>query len=270
MEAPLLASPRDEPGDGADGADGAGKPVAATASDAANHDVEVTPFRAVRYALSLALLAFSIVLVVALIFTDNTRVAREANAWVALAVVVSDGRTTRLGTRWHRCFWTRLTAGRRAALPSSQVVAVSWLSMIEGQQAALVGLPPVEPALYNESHPLTHKNTALAFAGDNRNRYLTGRQFLVLLVVFAIGQAAGPLDPNGDVLGMPDGVKFVFLDIGLGMVMFTSILGQLGTQVRREGGGSEAAGGALRTFASRLASHEPDPKGGEGWGAANT
>merc|ERR1712194_860189 len=29
----------------------------------------------------------------------------------------------------------------------------------------------------------------------------------------------------------PDGVKFVFLDIGLGMVIFTCILGQLSTQV---------------------------------------
>jgi len=71
----------------------------------------------------------------------------------------------------------------------------------------------------------------LAFKGDNLDRYLMGRQFMVLLVVFVINQCAGPLDPKVDVLGLPDGVKFVFLDIGLGMVVFTCILGQLTTQV---------------------------------------
>ena len=86
--------------------------------------------------------------------------------------------------------------------------------MIEGQQASLVGLPPVDPNLYKDSHPITYKNTALAFKGDNLDRYLIGRQFMVLLVVFVINQCAGPLDPTVPVLGLPDGVKKVFLDIG--------------------------------------------------------
>merc|ERR1712071_645883 len=81
------------------------------------------------------------------------------------------------------------------------------------------------------SHPVTYKNAALAFKGDNLDRYLMGRQFMVLLVVFVINQCAGPLDPNGDVLGFSKGVKVVFLDIGLAMVIFTCILGQLTTQV---------------------------------------
>ena len=163
-----------------------------------SHDVKLTPFTIFRYVASIALLIFSIIIVGALIFTENTRVAKETNAWVALIVCV---------------------------------MAVVWLSMIEGQQASLVGLPPVDPDLYQDSHPLTYKNAALAFKGDNLDRYLMGRQFMVLLVVFVINQCAGPLDPKVDVLGLPDGVKFVFLDIGLGMVVFTCILGQLTTQV---------------------------------------
>jgi len=165
---------------------------------AAAHDISMAPFDLVRYAISLGLLVFSIVLVGALIFTGNTRVAAEANPWVALIVCI---------------------------------LAVFWLTMIEGQQASLVGLPPVDPDLYKDSHPGTYKNAAIAFKGDNLDRYLMGRQFMVLMVVFTINQAAGPLDPGGEVLGMPDGVKFVFLDIGLGMVIFTCILGQLSTQV---------------------------------------
>jgi hypothetical protein len=103
--------------------------------------------------------------------------------------------------------------------------------MIEGQQASLVGLPPVDPMLYKDSHPITYKNGAVAFKGDNLDRYLMGRQFMVLMVVFVINQCGQPLDPTVDVLGMPDWVKFVFLDIGLGMIVFTCVLGQLHTQV---------------------------------------
>mmetsp|Transcript_1365 Transcript_1365/g.3107 ORF Transcript_1365/g.3107 Transcript_1365/m.3107 type:complete len:520 (-) Transcript_1365:140-1699(-) len=162
------------------------------------HDVKITPFVAFKYVASICLLIFSIVIVVALIFTGNTRVSAETNPWVALIVMT---------------------------------LAVVWLSMIEGQQASLVGLPPVDPDLYKDSHPITYKNAALAFRGDNLDRYLMGRQFMVLLVVFVINQCGNPLDPKVDVLGLPDGVKLVFLDVGLGMIVFTCILGQLTTQV---------------------------------------
>ncbi|KAL3790156.1 hypothetical protein HJC23_009593 [Cyclotella cryptica] len=137
------------------------------------HDIKLTPFTLLRYTLSVALLAFSIAIVVALIFTGNTR----------------------------------------------------------GEQASLVGLPPVDPDLYKDSHPITYKVAALAFRGDNLDRYLMGRQFMVLLVVFVIGQCTSPLDPTVDVLGLPSGVKFVFLDIGLATIVFTCVLGQLTTQV---------------------------------------
>jgi len=163
-----------------------------------SHDIQYTPFNIVRYTISMGLLVFSIILVGALMFTGNTRVADEAGPWVAIIVCV---------------------------------LAILWLTMIEGQQASLVGLPPVDPDLYKDSHPGTYKNAEIAFKGDNLDRYLMGRQFMVLMIVFTINQAAGPLDPNGDVLGMPSAVKFVFLDIGLGMVVFTCILGQLSTQV---------------------------------------
>jgi len=115
--------------------------------------------------------------------------------------------------------------------PNQQIAAIIWLTMIEGQQASLVGLPPVDPELYKDSHPITYKNGAVAFKGDNLDRYLMGRQFMVLMVVFVINQCGQPLDPTVDVLGMPDWVKFIFLDIGLGMIVFTCVLGQLHTQV---------------------------------------
>merc|ERR1712238_26552 len=84
---------------------------------------------------------------------------------------------------------------------------------------------------YQDSHPMTYRNASIAFMGDNLDRYLMGRQFMVLLVVFVINQCAGPMDPTVDVLGLPDWVKLIFLDVGLGMIIFTCILGQLTTQV---------------------------------------
>ncbi|EJK74086.1 hypothetical protein THAOC_04260, partial [Thalassiosira oceanica] len=114
------------------------------------HDVKLTPLLAFKYVASLGLMVFSMVLVGALIFTKNTRVAQEASPWVSLIVLI---------------------------------LAVLWLTMIEGQQASLVGLPPVDPDLYKDSHPMTYKNAAIAFKGDNLDRYLMGRQFMVLLVV---------------------------------------------------------------------------------------
>jgi hypothetical protein len=68
-----------------------------------------------------------------------------------------------------------------------------WLSMIEGGQGSLVGLAPVNPELYKESHPTTYKNTAFAHKGDNLDRYLMGRQFMVVLTVFTINLSGGPL-----------------------------------------------------------------------------
>jgi hypothetical protein len=37
------------------------------------------------------------------------------------------------------------------------VLALIWLSMVEGSQASLVGLPPVNANLFKESHETTYK-----------------------------------------------------------------------------------------------------------------
>ena len=62
---------------------------AAKASAAESHDVKLTPFTILRYIASIGMLIFSIVIVGALMFTGNTRVAKETNPWVSLIVCVS-------------------------------------------------------------------------------------------------------------------------------------------------------------------------------------
>ena len=58
-------------------------------SGADAHDIALTPFTVFRYVASIGLLIFSIIIVGALIFTGNTRVANDASPWVAVIVCVS-------------------------------------------------------------------------------------------------------------------------------------------------------------------------------------
>ena len=58
-------------------------------SAANSHDIAVTPLTIFRYTASICILILFVVIVGALIFTGNTRVAKDANPAVALIVCVS-------------------------------------------------------------------------------------------------------------------------------------------------------------------------------------
>ena len=78
-----------------------------------SHDIQMTPFNIVRYTISIGLLIFSIILVGALMFTGNTRVASETNPWVAIIVCVSGRRGSNLDRRVSNCrlsMWLTLPA----------------------------------------------------------------------------------------------------------------------------------------------------------------
>jgi silicon transporter len=154
-------------------------------------------WKGVQYAYSLALLIFSTIIVMALIFSENTKVASDVHPAFAFVLI-----------------W----------------VALLWLSMVEGGQASLVGLPPIDRDLYKESHPITHQICEIAHKGDNLNRYLMGRQFMVLALVFTTNMCGGPLE-NADVLGLPSIVNKIFLDSGMAMFFMAAMIGQLAAQV---------------------------------------
>lgn len=164
---------------------------------AAIHDEKVTPLSIMKYVYSVALLVFSVVMIMGVIFNESTKLSSDVSPWLALIV-----------------FW----------------MAIIWLTMIEGQQASLVGLPPIDFELYKDSHPATYQNTSFAFKGDNLNRYLMGRQFMVLLVVFVINMCGAPL-AGAEVLGLPDIVIQIFIGTGIAMILVTCMIGQLATQV---------------------------------------
>ena len=83
------------------------------------HDVKLTPVLAFKYVASLGLMVFSMILVGALIFTENTRVAKEASPWVSLIVLVSFRTSAR-----HRVAEARKPA-RGDGLPPSTVYSAA-------------------------------------------------------------------------------------------------------------------------------------------------
>lgn len=101
---------------------------------------------------------------------------------------------------------------------------------MEGGQGCLVGLQPIDKSRYSESHKITSKCTTVAHKGDNLERFIVGRQFLVVLVVFVINLMGSSVE-GASVLGLPEWVNEVFLASGLAMILITIVLGQLTAQV---------------------------------------
>jgi silicon transporter len=156
-----------------------------------------TPAGVFKSVYSIIALIFSIVLIMGLIAKEQTKLSSDATPVVA-----------------YICIW----------------VAIIWLSMVEGGQGSLVGLAPVNRELYKESHPRAYKCTSVAHVGDNLDRYLLGRQFMVVLVVFVVNMSGGPLE-GAELWGLPKVVTDIFLSSGLAMILLTCMVGQLNSQV---------------------------------------
>lgn len=108
--------------------------------------------------------------------------------------------------------------------------AILWLTMVEGGQASLVGLEPVDNQLYKESHPKAFKCTSITNNGDNLDKYLLGRQFMVVLVVFCVNLSGGPVE-GVSLWNFPRWVTDIMFQGGLAMIMLTCNVGQLMSQV---------------------------------------
>lgn len=108
--------------------------------------------------------------------------------------------------------------------------AIIWLTMVEGGQASLVGLEPVDNQLYKESHPKAFRCTSITNNGDNLDKYLLGRQFMVVLVVFCVNLSGGPI-PGASLWKFPNWVTDIMFQGGLAMIMLTCNVGQLMSQV---------------------------------------
>jgi len=146
---------------------------------------------------STLLLIFCSIIVITVMFQQNTKLS-TTSPWIAFVV-----------------FW----------------ISLYWLSMVEGGQASLVGLPPVDMELYRSSHPTTHKIMTVINRGDTLDRYLMGRQFMVLALVFVENLCAHAGDSERTILGMPLIINKMFLDTGLAVFFMTAMIGKISAQV---------------------------------------
>ena len=155
------------------------------------------PLNLVKSIGAYGLLIFSLVIVHGLIFTRQTKISDLFHPAMAVCVL-----------------WT----------------ALIWMMMVEGSQASLVGLLPIKTDLFKDTHPITHSICKFIYTGDNFHRYLLGRQFMVVLLVFSINNAGGPLK-DAELWGLPEMVTKIFLVSGLAMILFTTQIAQLPPQV---------------------------------------
>mmetsp|Transcript_1951 Transcript_1951/g.2196 ORF Transcript_1951/g.2196 Transcript_1951/m.2196 type:complete len:532 (+) Transcript_1951:125-1720(+) len=146
---------------------------------------------------STCLLIFSAICIHGLMLTNQTGLSKDGNSYGTIFL-----------------FWA----------------AIIWLAMIEGGQASHVGLAPVGQELYKESHPVSYKIAEHCNKGANLDRYLLGRQFGVIFVVFCVNLSGGPIG-TATLWNMPEWVIQVFFKTGFSMILFTCMVGQLNTQV---------------------------------------
>jgi len=152
-----------------------------------------------KHVYSCALLIFCIVVVGAAIFEKQTIATGEKSLSPTAAFVI---------------FW----------------VLLLYLALLEGGLNVMVGLKPVDPALYAHSHPLAFGCTALAHKGENLDRFIVGRQYLDLTMVFTTSFMVSAID-GATVLGLPQTVSNIFLESGLAVTLVTIVIGQLVAQI---------------------------------------
>ena len=157
-----------------------------------------TPLQMFKYIYSSVLLVFCIIIILGLIYTEQTEGSAHGMHPV-LTMVVLFG-------------------------------AVAWLTMVEGGQASIVGLAPVHEDFFKDTHKWSHRCTRLVHKGDNLNRYILGRQFMVILIVFVIERTGSPIE-DAELWGFPDWLLRMFLVSGFGMILFTCMVGQLNSEV---------------------------------------
>jgi hypothetical protein len=124
----------------------------------------------------------------------------------------------------------------QAVLPVPGVVAFIcfccagvFLAHLEGLQVAMLVAEGQDHAPYSGSHPRGFKLMQLALTEKNVRRFLIGRQFLVIFVVFLINQCT--IFPDISHLGVNEGAWFFFVSLGFPTAINILCLFQLPAQI---------------------------------------
>jgi hypothetical protein len=175
----------------------------ASLSQSTPTSVEETPTRSclfrtflfIKMTLSVILILFSVVIVSAAIFTKQTDATAEYGVQPIVALFV---------------FW----------------LSLAWLAILEGGLNAMVGLQPIPKSVYQQSHRKAYLCAKAAHKGGTIERFIVGRQYLDLTIVFSTSFMVSAVD-NARVLGLPPIVNDIFLGSGLAVILCTIVFGQL-------------------------------------------
>jgi Silicon transporter len=107
---------------------------------------------------------------------------------------------------------------------------LSWLAILEGALNSMIGLVPVDPAAYRQTHKFTYMCTKLAHRNGNVERFIVGRQYLDLMCVYTINFLVGAIK-GASIDGFPKIVTTIFFSSSISVVVVTIIYGQLVTQI---------------------------------------
>merc|ERR1719491_2627584 len=101
---------------------------------------------------------------------------------------------------------------------------------MEGGLNCMVGLQPIPHSSYRKTHPKTYLSTSLSHNGQNIERFIVGRQYLDLMIVFITSFMVSTVD-DASVLGLPKIVNDIFLGSDLAVILCTIVFGQLIAQI---------------------------------------
>jgi hypothetical protein len=104
-----------------------------------------------------------------------------------------------------------------------------WLALMEGGLNCMVGLQAIDKELYKDTHRHTYLCQSWVSSSHKLEKFIVGRQFLDLSIVFVSNFLITPID-DADI-GLPSWVTKVFLNTGLAVIVTTIILGQLVSQI---------------------------------------
>jgi hypothetical protein len=110
---------------------------------------------------------------------------------------------------------------------------MTWVALLEGCQISIVGMQGIDLEPYKHSHPRAYKCLKLAHTGANVERFLVGRQFLLVFNVFLLSKVAGGATSEfyiGDWHWSENATQFFWVNSVLLMILITS-LGQLVSQL---------------------------------------
>jgi len=167
-------------------------------SDRQQADKTLSMLSSIKCTLSIFLLILSITIAMALMGTRQTQISQSLHPAATIGI-----------------FW----------------FVIFWMAAMEGCQPSLVGLAPVPKSKYVSSHPTAFKITSFIHKDANLERFIVGRQFLVVLAVFVTNLAAGSATGDAKVLGLPNIMNAIFVNSGIAPVLIAVMVGQLMAQV---------------------------------------